>query len=299
MTTSPSLKVVVWLLLCLIWGTTWLTIKIGLQDLPPIGFAASRFVLAVVVLALVVRARNIPLPRGGRQWRLVALTGVLQFSINYSLIFWGEQHIASGLTAVLQATIPVFGLILAWLFLPSERITKSKMLAVAFGVAGVIVIFSDQLRVQNTLAFFGSVGVVVSAYVAAQASVLIKAKGAALHPATLLFGQMICGLPPVIAYSAIVEGNPLAFHWTWRAVACVLYLTIVGTIAAFWLYYWLLGQVESTKAMMIAVVTPLIAVIVGWFVLGETLPAQTFFGGLLIVASIALIVFRQNATSKI
>ena len=145
------------------------------------------------------------------------------------------------------------------------------------------------------MAFLGCVGVVIGSYAAAQASILIKAKGGAFHPASLVFGQMICGLPAIIIYSLIAEGNPLTFHWTWRAVICVLYLTIFGTIAAFWLYYWLLSKIESTKAMMISLVTPLLAVVIGWIVLGETLPPQTGLGGLLIIASIGLIVFRRRA----
>lgn len=280
-------------MLCLIWGTTWLAIKIGLEDLPPIGFAAVRFALAVAILFVILRVQRIALPDNARDWRLLAVTGVLQFSLNYSLIFWAEQHIASGLAAVLQANIPTFGLLLAWIALPNERITKQKIIAVVLGVIGVAVVFADQLRVQSSMAFYGSAAVVVSAYLAAHASVLVKAKGTTLHPAVLTFGQMLCGLPPIVAYSLIVEGNPFAFHWTWRAVACVLYLTVVGSVVAFWLYYWLLGKVESTKAMMIAVVTPLIAVIAGWLALGETLPAQTFAGGALIIASVALIVFRS------
>jgi drug/metabolite transporter (DMT)-like permease len=286
--------VIVWSALCLIWGTTWIVIKIGLNDLPPIGFAATRFLLATAILCVILRAQKISLPKSAKEWRLLALTGGLQFSINYSLIFWGEQHITSGLTAVLQATISVFGLLLAWIFLPDERITKLKIVAVCLGVAGVAIIFSDQLRVQSTMAFVGSVGVVVAAYTAAQASVLVKAKGAALHPAVLSFGQMSCGLPPIIAYSLIVEGNPLKFHWTWSAIGSVLYLAIVGTVAAFWLYYWLLSKIESTKAMMISVVTPLIAVIIGWILLDERLPSRTFMGGILIIASIGLIVFRRS-----
>jgi len=83
-------------------------------------------------------------------------------------------------------------------------------------------------------------------------------------------------------------------NWTPRAILCVVYLSLVGTIAAFWLYYWLLSKIESTKAMMISLVTPLLAVVIGAIVLGETLPPQTFFGGLLIIASIGLIVFRRK-----
>jgi len=290
-------KVIIWLILCLIWGTTWIFIKIGLDDLPPIAFAATRFLLAVVILFFVIRIQRIPLPKTAKEWRLIALTGVLQFSINYSMVFWSEQYITSGLAAVLQATITVFGLILAWFFLPNERITKLKIFAVVMGIIGVAVIFIDQLKVQSFMAFLGCVGVVFGSYCAAQASILVKAKGGAMHPAALVFGQMICGLPLIITYSLIAEGNPLSFHWTWKAVGCVLYLTLLGTIAAFWLYYWLLGKVESTKAMMISLVTPLIAVMIGALMIGETLPPQTGIGGLLIIASIGLTVFRKRVSS--
>ena len=287
-------KILIWLILCLIWGTTWIFIKVGLDDLPPIAFATARFLLAVIILFFIIRIQKIPLPKSAKEWRLIALTGVLQFSINYSMVFWSEVYITSGLAAVLQATITVFGLALAWIFLPNERITKLKITAVAIGIIGVAVIFIDQLRVQNLMAFLGSVAIVIGAYAAAQASILVKAKGGAFHPAALLFCQMLCGLPAIIIYSLIAEGNPLTFNWTWRAIWCVLYLTIAGTIAAFWLYYWLLGKIESTKAMMISLVTPLIAVIIGAIVLGETLPPQTGIGGLLIIASIGLIVFRKG-----
>jgi drug/metabolite transporter (DMT)-like permease len=271
-------------------------IKVGLNDLPPISFAAIRFLLAVAFLFVVLRIRRIPIPNKAKDWRLMALTGMLQFSMTYGLIFWGEQHIASGLTAVLQAMISVFGLLLAWIFLPNERITPLKVLAVFLGIVGVAVIFGDQLRVQSTMAFIASVGVVISAYTASQSSILVKAKGGTLHPAALVFGQMLCGLPPFIVYGLLVEGNPLSFHWTWRAAAAILYLTILGTVIAFWLFYWLLGKMESTMPMMISVVTPLIAVLLGWVILGETLPPQTLLGGLLIMASIALNVFKRRAT---
>jgi drug/metabolite transporter (DMT)-like permease len=289
------MTILVWLILAVIWGTTWIFIKIGLGDLPPITFAAARFLLAVVILFPVIRIQKIPLPRARAEWKLIALTGVLQFSLNYSMVFWSEQYISSGLAAVLQATITVFGLGLAWIFLPNERITKLKIAAVVIGIIGVAVIFIDQLRIESVMAFAGSVAIVIGAYAAAQASILVKAKGTAIHPASLVFSQMICGLPLILIYAFVTEGNPLSHNWSWQAIGCVLYLTLAGTIAAFWLYYWLLARIESTKAMMISLVTPLLAVIIGNIFLGETLPQQTLFGGLLILASIALIVFRKKA----
>jgi drug/metabolite transporter (DMT)-like permease len=295
MISSYTAKMVVWLVLCLVWGTTWIFIKIGLDDLPPITFAVARFVLGVAILFFIIRFQKLSFPKTAKEWRLIALTGVLQFSVNYSMVFWSEQHITSGLAAVLQAMIPVFGLVLAWIFLPNESITKVKIFADCLGIAGVGIIFYDQLQVQSFMAFMGCVGVVVGSYAAAQASILVKAKADNMHPASLVFGQMICGLPLIIIYSLAIEGNPLTFHWTWKAVICILYLTIFGTIAAFWLYYWLLSRIESTKAMMISLVTPLIAVVIGWIVLGETLPPQTGVGGMLIIASIWLIASRRKA----
>jgi drug/metabolite transporter (DMT)-like permease len=288
------MKIIIWLILCLIWGTTWVFIKIGLEDLPPITFAAARFVLALFILAFIIFFQKIPLPKSRRDWKLLALTGVLQFSVNYSLVFWSEKYISSGLAAVLQAMITVFGLVLAWIHLPNERITRIKIAAVALGICGVAVIFIEQLQINDVMAFAGCAAIVVGAYAAAHGSILVKAYGGNMHPATLVFGQMLFGILPIIAYSLAVEGNPLALNWTWRAIVSVLYLTIFGTIAAFWLYYWLLSKIESTKAMMISLVTPLIAVIIGGIFLGERLPLQTFFGGILILASIGLIVFRKR-----
>lgn len=286
------MKVFVWLILCLIWGTTWFFIKIGLEDLPPISFAAARFVLALIILGAIILIQKIELPNTIRDWKLLAITGILQFSINYSLVFWSEQYISSGLAAVLQAMISVFGLALAWFHLPQEKITWLKIFAVLLGISGVTIIFIEQLQINSVLAFIGCAAIVVGAYAAAHASILIKAYGNRLHPAGMLFGQMACGILPVIFYGLLKEGNPIYFNWTWRALISVLYLTVFGTIIAFWLYYWLLNKIESTKAMVISLVTPLIAVMVGGIFLGEKLPPQTIIGGIIILTGVGLIVFK-------
>ena len=286
----------VWILLCLIWGSTWLFIKIGLYDLPPVTFAVARFVLAELVLLPFVLIDKIPWPSSGKEWRLIVITGLLQFSVNYGMVFWSGQYISSGLAAVLQTMITVFGLPLAWVFLPAEKITKLKILAILVGVGGVAVIFLDQLRISDIMAFAGCVAIVIGAYAAAQASILVKAKGGGMQPATILFGQILCGLPPMLIYALVAEGDPTLVNWTPRAIACVVHLTLVGTIAAFWLYYWLLNRIESTRAMMISLVTPPIAVTIGYLALGEKLPSQTLIGAALILASIVMIVM-PNRTS--
>jgi drug/metabolite transporter (DMT)-like permease len=234
------------------------------------------------------------MPRTVKDWKLLAVTGVLQFSINYSLVFWSELHINSGLAAVLQAMIPVFGLILAAVYLPEEKITWLKAAALLIGISGVAVIFLDQLNIQNTMAFAGSLAIVIGAFAAAHASILTKAKGGGMDPLVLLFGQMVCGTLPILMIASFYEGNPFAFGYSASGIFSILYLAVMGTVVSFWLYYWLLRRVESTKAMTIALVTPFIAVVCGSLFLGETLKWQTFLGGVLILASVGLIVFRKK-----
>ena len=292
------MKVILWLLLCLIWGTTWFFIKIGLEDLPPISFAAVRFVLALLILGAIIHFKKIPLPRGLRTWKFLMLTGFLQFSVNYALVFWSEQYISSGLAAVLQATIPVFGLILAGIFLPQERITWIKTGAVLLGFAGVATIFLDQMQIKGFWGLAGCAGIVVGAYAASQSVILVKKYAGGINPMSLVFGQMLCGVVPLVLYGLIKEGNPLDFHWTGQALLCVLYLSVFGKVITFGIFYWLLSRLESSKVMMNALLTPLIAVIVGAIFLGEKLPPQTILGGVLILVSIALIVLRKTAVQN-
>jgi drug/metabolite transporter (DMT)-like permease len=284
----------VWFLLCLIWGSTWLFIKIGLQDLPPLTFAGIRFLLACSIIFALIAARRLSLPRKRNDWILLAVTGVLSFSLNYGLLFWGEQYISSGLAALLQATIPAFGLVIAHFYLPSERMTPAKIFGVILGVAGVGVIFSNQLSVAGREALAGSVALVLSSIFVAYSNVLVKARGSALDPAILAAGQMLFGFIPLLVIGVWLEGNPFHFHWTRMAFIALFYLAVVGSVIAFLLYYWLVQHMDVTNTMLIALVTPVIAVTLGMLVLNEELSWRTFAGGAMIISGIALIIVRRR-----
>ncbi len=288
-----NLPLLVWLLLCLIWGSTWMFIKLGLQDLPPFTFAGIRFVIASVILAAVVVWRRKPLPRGRSEWGLIAITGVLSFTINYGTVFWGETRISSGLAAILQTMIPVFGLIIAHRYLPEERITVLKLCGVALGIAGVGLIFSNQMTTEGPSALWGSVAIVIGAFSVAYANVLVKARGGGLDSATLALGQMVCGMIPLIIIGLTTETNPLKLKWTWLAVLSLGYLALVGTAIAFLLYYWLVRNIKVTSTMLIPLVTPPIAVVLGMIVLDEKLTWQLIVGSAVIMAGIGLIVTRR------
>lgn len=283
----------VWLVLCLIWGSTWLFIKIGLNDLPPLTFAGIRFVIAVVIIFIIIWTRRVSLPTSSADWRLLALTGILSFSLNYGLIFWGEQYVSSGLAALLQATIPVFGLVIAHFYLPTERMTPARIGGVVLGVCGVGVVFSNQLSVAGGRAFAGSVAMVLSSFFVAYSNVLIKARATKLNPAIIAAAQMFFGLIPLLLIGIPLEGNPLRFRWTMMAVISLFYLAVVGSVVAFLLYYWLMRNMDVTKTMLIALVTPVVAVALGMIVLDEQLSWRTLVGGLMIMGGIGLIVVTR------
>jgi len=284
----------VWFLLCGIWGSTWLFIKLGLADLPPITFAGIRFLIAATILFCLIAVRRLSLPRNRGDWILLAVTGVLAFSLNYGLLFWGEQYISSGLASLLQATIPAFGLVIAHFYLPQEQMTATKIGGVLLGVAGVGVIFSSQLAAAGTKALAGSVALVLSSICVAYSNVLVKARGNNLDPGVIAAGQMLFGLIPLLLVGIPLEGNPFNFHWTSMAVVALFYLAIVGSVVAFLLYYWLMHNMDVTKTMLIALVTPVFAVTLGMLVLDEELTWRTLAGGLMIMSGISLIVLRRK-----
>ena len=283
----------VWLILCGIWGSTWLFIKLGLADLPPLTFAGIRFVIACAILFVVIRLRQVELPRARADWILLSISGILSFGLNYGLVFWGEQYISSGLAALLQATLPAFGLVFAHLYLPGERLSWAKIGGVVLGVCGVGVVFSNQLAIAGSQALAGCVALILSAMFAAYSNVLVKKYGKHLDPAILAAGQMFFGLVLLLAVGVSLEGNPLRFHWSPIALISLLYLAVVGSVIAFLLYYWLVLNMDVTKSMLIALVTPVVAVLLGMIVLDEQIGWRTLAGGAMIMSGIAFIVVRR------
>jgi drug/metabolite transporter (DMT)-like permease len=274
-----NMPVLVWLILSAIWGSTWLFIKLGLEDLPPFTFAGLRFVAAVIPLIIWLSVRRAPLPRAGRDWAMMIGTGILTFSLNYGLVFWGENFISSGLTAILYTTLPLFGLLIAHISLPGEPLTLAKVFGVLLGIGGVALIFSHQLTIDDPMALWGSAAIVAASLGTAYAGVLIKARGGHLDPVLLTTVQMVVGLLPLLFVGVLLEGNPLDFSWTPMAWLSLLYLAWLGSSLAFVLLYWLIQNMEVTKTQLIPLMSTLIAVALGWLVLQEELGWRAVVGG--------------------
>src|SRR5262249_32327244 len=218
------------------------------------------------------------LPETAADWRLLAWTGFLNITVNYALVFWGEQYLASGLAALLNATVPLFGLPLAHRYIATEQLTARKIAGVLLGLAGVAIVCSAELGGNGAHAFSASIAIIVASLAGAQGSVLVKGRGGHFAPALLAGVQMATGCLPLMLGGILLEGNPAAFHWTTRAFVALAYLALVGSVVAFLAYYWLIRHIEVTRVLLIPLVTPLIAVLLGIALLGENIGCGTAVG---------------------
>jgi len=278
--------------LCVVWSSTWLAIKVGLNDLPPISFAALRFLIAFAVLVAVSLGRVPLLPKTRADWTLLGFTGVLMFAVNYGLLFWGELHVSSGLAAVLQAVIVIFGMAFAHVMLPSEPLRWQRVAGAALSVGGVALICGRLLDQGGIMAFWGGLGIVVGGAGAAFSNVLLKRRALQLAPAMIAAWQMIFGAVPLMLVGLVAEGSPLQFRWTGMAIFCLLYLAVIGSALTFLLLYWLLPRMEINHLQTISLITPPGAVAFGWFFGGETFSLWSLVGGALVLAGVWMI-FRK------
>jgi len=284
--------------LCVIWSSTWLAIKWGLEDLPPISFAALRFVIAIIALLAVSLGRVPLLPRNRADWVLLGFTGVLMFAVNYGLLFWGELHVSSGLAAVLQAIIPVAGMVFAHWLLPNEPMRWQRVGGAVLAVAGVALICGRLLDHGGIVTFWAGLAIVLGGAGAAFSNVLLKRRALELAPAMIAAWQMIFGTVPLLAVGLAVDGNPLYFRWTGMAIFCLLYLAIIGSALTFLLLYWLLPRMEVNKLQTISLITPPGAVAIGWLLGGEQFSLWSLVGGALVLVGVWMI-FRKPESAKV
>jgi drug/metabolite transporter (DMT)-like permease len=281
-------------LLCLIWGSTWAVIQIGLQGVPPFTGVSLRFLIAAALLLLLVRVQRVPLGKIRRERWLWLVNGTLAFSVSYGIVYWAEQWVPSGLTSVLFATYPLFVAILAHFILPQEALTRPEVIGSLIGFAGVAVIFSEDFALLGGRQVAVAAAVMLfSPLVSAVSSVLVKRWGAGVHPYSLsaVPMAMTAVIMGVLALST-ERGRPVV--WDAVSMSALLYLAIFGSAVTFSLYYWLLSQLPAKRLALIAYIIPLEAVLIG-ALRGEPFTAKTLMGSALVVGGVALAVHRFSS----
>ena len=255
-----ALQILVFGLLCFVWGFSWVAIKLTLEGFPPFLGAGLRFLLAVPLLAAYAVWRGVPIRLPFSVVKIVFVTAVLTYAFDYGLIYWAEQHLSAGVTAILFATFPIFtGLFSRWL-LPGERLGFGVFVGLLLGFLGVFVTYSDGLRVaaSGEALTAATAAVVVGAAGGALATVLIKRDLGGLHPVSLTLWQMIFGSSGLIAFAVLVDDPPGAIPG-WPALFGLVYLGVVASALAFTLYYWLLAHSRAVSVSTMIFVTPVVA----------------------------------------
>ncbi len=293
------MKAAVWLALTIIWGLTWLAVRVGLNDLPPMTFAGLRFLLAATLLLPIVLIRRTKLSAITAHWQIIVYTGLLVIAIPYALQFWGQQFVPSGLTAVMFATMPTFTMVFAHLSIDDDPFTLRRFGGAALGIAGVGLIFSDQLGADSMLAFWGCVGFLLGSASQALAQVIIKVRGRHIDPLMIATGQTATGGVLLSTIGISSEGNPLRIEWTPEAWMSLLYLSVFGSAIAFSLLYWLLRHVKVTTVTSIALAQSVVAVFAGWIVLGEVLYWTALLGSAAVLGGLGLIIVQPTGVAKI
>jgi len=273
------------LVLTLIWGSTWLAIKVGLGLMPPFSFAAMRFVIASSVL--LPFALKTGRGRIGMNLPMVLFTGLLLIPVPYAITYWGAQYISSGLTAVLFSTLPIFVAVFSMFLLPEEKLSGLKGLGLALGFSGILIIYFDDIAVGDYHASLGVGAVLLGSITSSVGIVLVKRDSHRYNPIMLTAIHFLIGAVVLLPLAALTEEwSDVVFNRS--SVLSLLFLSLCGSAFAFSLYYWLLTKMHVTKVSLLVYATPIIATYLGWVFLDEGITLQIALGTILVFGGIKL-----------
>jgi drug/metabolite transporter (DMT)-like permease len=274
-----------------VWGSTYLAIRIGVREVPPFLLAAMRFLVAGLILYgwMIAQGERSP---NGRQWMSAFLLALLIFVLDYGLLFWAEQRVPSGMAAVMMATIPVFTALLEILFLLTQRLTLRLALALLIGIGGVAVLMSHSLNLGRApIDRAGAAALIVAAMSWSVASALMRKLPLPTSKVMSSGTQMLAGgVLLILAAAALGEFRNFS-PWTVSRGAwfSLLYLIVAGSIIAFTAYVWLIHHESPTKVGTYAYVNPVVAVLIGYFLGGETIGLRTIVGTVFVLVSVLMI----------
>ena len=273
-----------------LWGSTYLAIRIAVQQVPPLFAAGSRFFLAGTLLYAAMRFYGRPRP-SGKEWGSLVAIGSLMFVVTYGAVFWAEQYVPSGFTSVLEATLPLITIALEVFVFRQQRFRWSLLIAMVVGFVGVLLLLmhnAQHVALLPCSAILGggtawSLGAVLT-----RALPLPKSKGITAG-AEMMFGGAIL----LILSALFGEMHPFP-HVSAKAAGALLYLVIVGSLLGFSAFVWLLGRMPATRVASHAYINPVVAVALGYFFAGEVVTVRMLCGTALIVASVALILIKDK-----
>jgi drug/metabolite transporter (DMT)-like permease len=274
-----------------VWGSTFLAIRVGVREVPPLVYASMRFFVAGAVLYLWMRIKGTPSPTR-REWLSLSLIALCIFVFDYGLLFWAEQRVPSGIAAVMLATIPVFMTLSEITFLRTQRLTLRLAVALLVGISGVLILVSHSVGLSEKAIDPAGAAALVTAAISWSVASTLSRKLALPESKVMSSGAQMLAGGIMLALAAALLGEFRGFHvqaisrGAWFAL---VYLIVAGSIMGFTAYVWLLHHESPTKVGTYAYVNPVVAVIVGYFLGGEAVGSRTVIGTLLVLVSVVVI----------
>lgn len=273
-------------LIYLIWGMNWVVMKTANTFFPPITFVAYRFLFGALVLLSVWRWLHLPLPKK-KYWPWIFLTGILQMGLNNIAAQTSMLTLGAGMVSVLNYSMPVFAAVMAH-FLLGERLTWRKGVGIVLAIAGMAVLMDVHAGGDVTAICIG----LLSAVFWGLASIFVKLKLADVNPISLTTWQMVCASLSLLAYTAIVPQGEVV--WNAESVLCLIYNGVLASALAFFLWSWILQHIEVSKASVAVLAVPVVGVVGGILCLGEPMTLHIFFGMIMIMAGIYIVVTHKR-----
>ncbi len=282
------------LMLAFIWGGSFLSNRVALDEIGVFTTVAFRVTGAMLVMWGVVAVRGHPVPRNLRIWAGFVAIGFSNTALPFSLIVWGQQHIASGLASILNASTAIFGVLVAALVFRDERLTLRKGAGVALGFLGVITAIGVETLERFDLTSAGQLAVIAAAMsyacAAALARVVLRGVRPEVAAAGMLTGSALVMLPAAL----LLEGVP-TFGYAPQTWAALAYLAFFASAVAYLMYFAVLGMAGAGNLSLVTLMVAPVAIVLGAVVLGESLPRHAYGGFALLAAGMLMIDGRLPA----
>lgn len=276
------------LLLGIIWGGVFLAAAIALKEIPPFTLVAIRITLAAIILWVFALLRRSPIPKGWRTWRALAVMGVLNNAIPFTLLTLGQTQIESGLTSIFNAGTAVFGILVAAIFLKDERLTSRKLVGVILGISGIVLTVGYESLQTFDLRSLGQIACILATVSYAFAGVWARKNLSGLSPDSATAGMLTSAALVTIPIALFAEGVS-SFNYAAQTWGALLYYIPVATAFAYLLYFRILEMAGSANTLLVTLLVSPIAIVLGALVLSEALPARALMGFGLIALGLVVI----------
>ena len=275
-------------LLGVIWGVSFLSIRIALDTVPFVTTVFHRVFWATLVLWAVIVVQKLPIPKDPRIWVAFLVMGFLNNVLPFSLMAWGQLYVETGLTSILNAATAIFGVLLAAAFFRDERLSKPKLIGVILGFLGVSITIGLGNLLQFNLGNLAQLAILGGTLSYALASVWARFRLGHLPPLIAAAGMLTGATVIMLPLMLIVDGVPtLSQPWqTWVAIA---YYSVIATAGAYLLYYRVLAQAGSGNLMLVTLIIPPIAIVLGALVRDESLPSNAYLGFAVLAAGLIIL----------